>query len=150
MIHRAGRINMFFMRLREKLIRFMYGRYGSDELNKFLMWVYIALAVISLILSFFTSTFIIQLVLYALFFYTFYRMLSKKIYVRQAENRRFLEIKSKALKYFNYRKNKWKYRKTHVYKKCPSCKVRVRFPRKKGEHTVVCPKCRHSFHVNIR
>ena len=36
------------MKFRDKLIRFMSGRYGGDQLNQALIWICIAVAVLNL------------------------------------------------------------------------------------------------------
>ena len=43
--------------------------------------------------------------------------------------------------FFVLRKNKFRDRKTHVYRKCPHCKAQIRLPKVKGEHKCACPKC---------
>lgn len=131
----------------------MYGRYGIDSLSKFILAAYIAVALTNLILSFFdfwtTGRFVFyaaELALIALFFF---RAFSKNIYKRSAENRKYCELKTKFKAFTNMQKCKWRDRKTHVYKKCPNCKAALRLPRKKGKHTVCCPKCKKDFEVNI-
>ena len=46
-------------------------------------------------------------------------------------------------------RDKWTFRKTHVFKKCPGCKAVLRLPRKKGKHTVNCPHCHKNFTVHV-
>jgi predicted RNA-binding Zn-ribbon protein involved in translation (DUF1610 family) len=58
-----------------------------------------------------------------------------------------LEIKDKIIKLFDYNKKKYKDRNTHMYKKCPKCKQKIRLPLKKGKHTVKCPNCGNRFDV---
>ena len=55
--------------------------------------------------------------------------------------------KDKIIKLFDYNKKKYKDRNTHMYKKCPKCKQKIRLPLKKGEHTVKCPNCGNRFDV---
>ena len=86
----------------------------------------------------------------ALCIFMFYRMFSKNISRRTAENQKYLRARRKIKEWFLLRRNKWKYRKTHVYRKCPHCGVQIRLPRVKGEHRCACPKCGDSFGVNIK
>ena len=141
------------MRLKERLYRFMYGRYGGDDLSQFLVGVLIALCVIDIFVEIFIETWFISLPLtllrLGLAAWIFFRIFSKNICMRQKENFAFLRIKRKIKEFFQYLKNKWKYRKTHVYKKCPSCKSKLKLPRKKGIHNVKCPKCSNNFSVKI-
>ena len=133
--------------LKERLYRFMYGRYGGDDLQKFMLVVYFSIMVISWFIRNTWANLCISLVLYALLFLLLFRMLSKNIYKRQHENQKYLKIKCKVMEYFRYVSNKWKYRKTHVYKKCPSCKIKLRLPKRKGKHSVKCTKCSIYFDV---
>ena len=66
------------------LRNFMYGRYGVDQLGNFLFISYIILFVISLFVPY------IGFLCYALIIYSLFRMFSKQIYKRQAENEWFL------------------------------------------------------------
>ena len=77
----------------------------------------------------------------------FYRYISKNIKLRKQENDKYLEIKNKIIKLFDYNKKKYKDRNTHMYKKCPKCKQKIRLPLKKGKHTVKCPNCGNKFDV---
>ena len=81
--------------------------------------------------------------------FTMITYLSRNIVARSRENRRFLSIKNGIKKFFWLRKQMWKDRKTHVYKKCPHCKSVLRLPRRKGDHGVTCPKCKKVFRVKI-
>ncbi|MBE6648361.1 MAG: hypothetical protein E7614_02435 [Ruminococcaceae bacterium] len=135
--------------LKERVCRFMYGRYGGDDLQKFTLVAYVVIMVISWFIPNPLIRFFISIVLYALLALMLFRMFSKNIYKRQDENRKYLKIKGKVLEHFKYISNKWKYRKTHVYKKCPYCKIKLRLPKRKGAHSVKCPKCSKSFDVKI-
>ena len=133
------------MRFRERIARFMYGRYGNDRLNNFILMVVAVLMV--------TNVFVNSLVLYALYMIlwvvSFWRMLSRNVQKRRAENERFLRIWNPIKNDLKLIKNKRRDRKTHVYKKCPKCKAVLRLPKQKGRHTVKCPKCAERFEVKI-
>ena len=140
-----------FYRLRMAFARFMQGRYGFDALNNFLSIVYIALVVSGLILKRISPT--AYLVFYILemivFFLWLFRALSRNIYSRQLENTKFLRIRKNFKIWKNLQSQKWQFRKTHIFKKCPNCKANIKLPRKKGKHTVTCPKCTKDFKVKI-
>ena len=70
------------MDFRYRLIQFMSGRYGADNLNYFL---FILAAVISVINLIFRLRFI-QLIVYAIIFYAFFRFLSRNLESRRREN----------------------------------------------------------------
>ncbi|MBQ8192482.1 MAG: hypothetical protein IJZ46_00200 [Bacilli bacterium] len=129
-----------------KLNRFMYGRYGIDELYKFLLIICFVL----LIINIFLNNIVITIIENVIFVFTIYRVLSKKKNIRNKENKIYLSIKNKILNFIKYQKEKYCNRNTHMYKKCPNCKQKIRLPLKKGKHTVKCPNCSHRFNVKCR
>ena len=131
------------MKFGDRYIKFMKDRYGIDELYKFLLLICFVLLVINT----FISNNIIRLFEVLLIVIIFYRYMSKNIKLRKKENDKYLEIKDKIIKLFDYNKKKYKDRNTHMYKKCPKCKQKIRLPLKKGKHTVMCPNCGNKFDV---
>ena len=131
-------------KIRSALYRFMYGRYGADTLGNCLIITYFIMSLLLTPLSLFIKSllfyFIWQLLSSAIAVFALYRIFSRKIEKRRMENQRFCE-------FFKLCKNKFKDRKTHVYRKCPSCKAILRLPRAKGTHNVVCPRCKNRFSV---
>lgn len=126
--------------MKERLYRFMYGRYGNDSLNRFLL----ILTVVFFILSLFTTQYFYLFGIIALII-TYFRMLSKNVYKRAAENQIYLKYEYKVKGFFGCFKRDMKQRKTHHIYKCPSCSQKIRIPRGKGKIEVTCPKCRHTF-----
>ena len=131
------------MKFGDRYIKFMKDRYGIDELYKFLLLICFVLIIINT----FISNNIIRLFDVLLIVIIFYRYMSKNIKLRKKENDKYLEIKDKIIKLFDYNKKKYKDRNTHMYKKCPKCKQKIRLPLKKGKHTVKCPNCGNRFDV---
>ena len=131
------------MKFGDRYIKFMKDRYVIDELYKFLLLICFVLIVINT----FISNNIIRLFEVLLIVIIFYRYMSKNIKLRKKENDKYLEIKDKIIKLFDYNKKKYKDRNTHMYKKCPKCKQKIRLPLKKGKHTVKCPNCGNKFDV---
>lgn len=127
--------------VKEKLIRFMYGRYGMDALGKCTIGLGLACAVI----TWFTDTTIFPLLSWFFIIYAYFRMLSKNIYKRSAENRLYLEKTYKLRCFFARQKNSLAQRKTHHIYKCPGCKQKIRIPRGKGRIEIRCPKCNTTF-----
>ena len=131
-------------KFKNKLYRFMYGRYGSDTLNKVLIIIYAVVVVVFTILSLFIDSvwfsFAYFVASVTLIYITFFRMFSRNIQKRRRENEKFCG-------FFKLRRNKFRDRKTHVYKKCPHCKAVLRLPKAKGKHTVICPRCKNRFNV---
>ncbi len=122
----------------------MMGRYGIDEFYYLLLALYTVL----LIVNCFVHSAGISIALWLILIYALYRIMSKNISARQKENAKFLLLKNKALKEFRQIKDRIK-DKSHIYKKCPHCKATLRFPRKKGKHSAVCPKCHKELKVNV-
>ena len=78
-----------------------------------------------------------------------FRMLSRNITMRSAENRKFLKIYEPVKNWIKFTIRRFKERKDYRYRKCPSCKATLRVKNKKGVHTVRCPKCRFEFKTKI-
>lgn len=131
---------------KEKLARFMAGRYGTDALYTVILTVCIILAVVNL----FVRSWVIWLAMLLLAAWATFRAMSRNIYKRSKENQFILKIKNSVVFFFNTGIKRFKERKTHVYKKCPKCKAQLRLPRKKGKLKVRCPKCGHSFEIKIK
>ena len=131
---------------RDRLSRFMYGRRGYDELSRAL-WI---LSLVLLVVNAFCELLAVSIIECVIVIYALFRMLSKNITARAKENDAYLRITGKMRGFFKLRKNKRRDRKTHVYRKCPSCKNVLRLPREKGAHTVKCPCCSSRFDIKIR
>ena len=126
------------MNMKEKLMRFMYGRYGVDSLGKCLLGIGIASAAA----TWFSDARIFPLLAWVCIIYTYFRMFSKNIYKRSAENRAYLAKTYKLRCFFARQKNMF------VQRKCPSCKQKIRIPRGKGRIEIRCPKCSTTFIKN--
>jgi DNA-directed RNA polymerase subunit RPC12/RpoP len=147
-------------RFREKMYRFMYGRYGTDALYNFLTW----LNVILILLSFIAAAFIedetvnaivsvaFSAVITFIFIYEIYRMMSRNIAKRRRENERYLRISGRVKRFLSG--NTSKRTKTfnrddaaYIFRDCTKCQSTLRLPRRVGKHKVRCPRCSHSFYV---
>ena len=127
----------------DKIQRFLNGRYGTDDFYKFLLIICFIIIVINI----FIDSIILRVLEVIVFIFAIYRVLSKKKYKRSKENKKYLEIRNKIVHFFSYQKRKFKDRNTHMYKKCPKCKQKIRLPLKKGKHIVKCPNCKEKFDV---
>lgn len=126
--------------MREKFYRFMQGRYGNDALNQFLVIVIL----VCLALSFMFGNVFYGLGLIGLF-YMYFRMFSKNIYKRSAENQAYLRVYDKVRFGLQKRFQFLKQSKTHHVYKCPTCQQKIRVPRGKGRISIRCPKCGNEF-----
>ncbi len=129
------------MKLRNKLLQITKNRYGYDELTRFLLVV---------IFCFYCPSLLFQLPLLnflclCAIFYVYFRIFSRNIYKRSAENRRYLKYRNnikKSLLFFQKRRSQSKY---YCFFKCPKCKQKIRIPRGHGKVEIKCPKCNHKF-----
>jgi len=127
--------------MKEKLIRFMYGRYGVDAFSKFLT----GFGFVFLIISTFTNLRVLWYISLAVIIYAYFRMFSKNHPKRYAENQAFFKYTSGIRNSFAKLKYNLKQRRTHHIYSCPSCKQKIRVPRGKGKIEVRCPKCSNTF-----
>ncbi len=132
------------MNFRYRLMEFMRGRYGLDNMFYVIFAVAAALALINC----FLRSWILQMIVYALGIYAFYRVLSRNTEARAKENRRVNELLNKIKKRMDTNRQR-KADITHIYKKCPYCKAVLRLPRTKGKHSTVCPRCNKKFSVRV-
>ena len=79
---------------RERLMQFMRGRYGgNDTLNKFLFGVFLFFLLVAIFSSKSSAAnSIFNLLAIAVLVYSYFRIFSKNIARRQAENAKFLEL----------------------------------------------------------
>ena len=131
-----------FRRLGASIRKWMYGRYGSDQLNMFLLVLAVILSLTNTILTYAlrTSTVyrgiiapILSLLMYALLILAMVRMFSRNLSRRGRENRRFLQLWMRL----RDRNNR--------YYRCPSCGQTVRVPKHRGKLCIRCPKCGEKF-----
>ncbi len=130
--------------MREKLMRFMYGRYGFDSLGKCLL----ALGIVLAVLSNFPHLHRLAILTWVCLILIYYRMFSKNIYKRSAENQWYLAKTAKLRNWFFRQKQLMQQRKTHHIYRCPSCRQKIRVPRGKGRIEIRCPKCSATFIKN--
>lgn len=121
----------------------MIGRYGQDELGKFIL----SLSLILLIINLFVKTAAISAAALVLIIYSYYRIFSRDISARYAENKKFLTNLDPLRRKFFSSKNKYDNRKVYKYIKCPKCKFEMKVPKNKGKIRVTCKKCGEKFIV---
>lgn len=127
--------------MKERMQRFMAGRYGNDQLNQFIFIV----AIISMVFEIITRQSLFYTLTLVLLILAYVRVFSRNINKRYEENMKFLQKKDAILNKF--RKQKYyaaQRRNFHIYT-CPQCKQKIRIPKGKGKISITCPKCRTSF-----
>lgn len=112
--------------MKEKLMNFMRGRYGHDELNMCLLIGAVVLNLLGGIWSFFSSLGMVCL------FYSIYRAFSRNIYRRRNEN-------AHVVPYVSFVRAKFKNKGKSKIFLCPRCKRTLRIPKGKGKVTLKCP-----------
>ncbi len=135
--------------MKEKLIRFMQGRYGSDEFSRFLLGAMIVLWLLSIIFQragehlfvLYMLSVVFNYLALAIIVYCWFRMFSKNIPKRYAENQAYLRYKNIFLRNMKVRKTD----RDHKIFTCPNCSQKIRVPRKKGKIAIRCPKCGTEF-----
>ncbi len=119
----------------------MAGRYGVDELSKFLNIVLLVL----LVLSIFIRSGILYLLALGILIYSYFRMFSRNISKRYEENQKFVNFRYRNVVKWNNFKKRFAQRKEYRFYHCPQCKQTVRVPRGRGKICITCPKCRTEF-----
>ena len=144
------------MNFREKLARFLYGRYGADSLYNALFIMELILLFVGTVLNIlgnnapilsFISIFF-YLTALGLLIWAIYRFFSRDIPKRRKENEAWLRFTAKF-------KRKPKPAlppdtPTHIFRACPKCRAVLRLPRQTGKHTARCPRCGASFGVKVK
>ena len=133
-------------KIRDFFYRFMAGRYGGDELGRGGLWLYIVLLALNLWLK----NSVLSVLELAVAVLCLLRALSRNLPARQAENEKYLALRAPVLRFFTRQRNRWRDRKTHVYRKCPGCRTFLRLPKTRGSHTCRCPQCGREFRVDVR
>lgn len=124
-----------------RLRQLLSGRYGIDQLGKFLL-------VLSIVLAILNSIFHIRL-FWILgmggLLLCYLRMFSRNINARYRENQKFLQkvfpLTKRARSIKIYLQECRTYRHLH----CKNCRQKIRVPKGKGKIEIKCPQCEHRF-----
>ena len=138
----------FFQRIGNALSRFMYGRNGVDRLCLTMIWTALLLDVINLFLRDRQSVVysILAFVSTVIVFLALYRMFSRNLEKRRAENARFMEKVWWPISRRIAGKRQQRMDKEHCYFTCPGCGAVCRVPRGKGRIVITCPRCGNEIH----
>lgn len=116
-------------RLKQGFIRFMYGRYGPDQLNTALL----ILGAVLTVLGWLCATPVVTFLSYIPLTLVILRMFSRNISRRRKENQKFVQfftrLRDRESRYFS----------------CPKCGQTVRVPRGRGKINIHCPRCGNQF-----
>ena len=125
----------FFQRLRNALSRFMYGRNGADQLGVCMIWGAILLDLAGMLIkkSGIVSG-IIGFAATALAIWALWRVFSRNLEKRRAENAAFLQKIWWPVKRRFASGRQQRMDREHRYFTCPKCKTVCRVPAGKGKN----------------
>ncbi|MEA4804756.1 hypothetical protein [Acetobacterium wieringae] len=131
--------------IKNKLIRFMTGRYGIDPLYYAGLFLALGLMMINMMVN---ST-ILMVISNGLILLMVLRGFSRNISRRRSENEQFLKLWNPVKKSGRIFLRRIKEIRVHRYRKCPHCRKTLKLPIKRGKHMVKCPSCKESFAVRV-
>jgi LSD1 subclass zinc finger protein len=120
---------------------FMAGRNGIDALS-------IAIAILSVainVLARFLDSSLLSLTASAVMLIALFRIFSRNLAKRRAENGRFLAFWGDAKSGFAGWRSRRAQTREYRFFVCPGCRNRLRVPRGKGNIQITCPKCGQRF-----
>ncbi len=122
-------------------MQFMQGRYGADQMGQMLS----AVSMVFLIISLFSRNQAWFLLAVIGIVYNYFRMFSKNISKRYAENQKYLTMTAGIRRKIASWKSQLAQRKIYHIYRCPGCKQKIRVPRGRGKIEIRCPKCNTRF-----
>lgn len=137
----------------------MTGRNGWDFLNVVLSIVYVIVWVVSIFVGGWIRQ-LLLIVLLALVVLMVCRALSRNTYARRRESQWvemqyhrirsfFAEHRSSGAKNAAPNAPRTPRDREHIYRTCPACRAKLRLPKKRGKHSVCCPRCGTRFSVFV-
>ena len=138
----------FLQRIGNALSRFMYGRNGVDRLTLTMVWTALVLDIINIFLreKVPLAYSIIGTVAGIITLLALFRMFSRNLEKRRAENAAFLQKVWWPIKRRFNSGRQQRMDKEHRYFTCPSCGAVCRVPRGKGRIVITCPRCGNEIH----
>lgn len=120
--------------MKYKLRAFFSGRNGIDDLGRALLWGALLILVLSSLLG---NTFLYSMSL-VLFCYVYMRAFSRNLEKCRQQNEKYLSWR-------DFRRLRFRQRKTHKFYRCPKCKQPLRVPKGKGRICITCRNCGERF-----
>ena len=139
----------------------MYGRYGTDELYRFLLAVFfvlwiaeiISIAVIPDVGAKRVARLCFSAVITLLMVWMIFRTMSRNIYKRRRENQIYLKAFRAVKRFFGGNtasRGSIRDDAYYIFRNCTKCGSTLRLPRRVGKNRVKCPKCGHGFYVKVK
>ena len=126
--------------MKERFRQFMMGRYGADQLSRFIM----GCGVVTLILYMILRGSLWYWLTLILLVWNYFRVFSRNHTKRALENQRYLDLRDRVLGIFRGSRSGARDKNFRIYR-CPSCHQKVRVPKGKGRISITCPKCHREF-----
>lgn len=124
--------------MKEKIRNFFAGRNGVDDLSNVALWGAVIVMIINIFVSVGWLNSVLSVLSWGGLIYGYFRILSKNVAKRRAENWAFVSWKDKL-------RQRWQQRKTHKFYNCPKCRTTLRVPKGKGKISITCRKCGEKF-----
>ncbi len=132
-------------KIKVHLSQWMQGRYGADELSRFLMLVALALFVLSCFRAMrWCYPFALILMLASVL-----RCYSRNLEKRARERAAYLQAAERIRGKRNLQKKRWDDRKVYRYYTCSQCHAALRVPKGTGKIQITCPKCGNTFQKKV-
>lgn len=124
--------------MKYKIAAFFSGRNGLDALARVILWPSLILMLVSAFIPVAWLRYVLDAVSFAGIIYAYYRVFSKKLEKREAENEAYLSWRNRL-------KLRWTQRKDYRFYRCPKCKTTLRVPKGKGRISITCRGCGEKF-----
>lgn len=127
--------------MKEKIMHFMVGRYGMDQLSDFLIKFALVFAVLNILLR----SGVMGILAWAALIFAYFRIFSKNYERCRRQNAWYLQktwkIRSVCSKYVS----RLRILRTHHIYTCSQCRQKIKIPRGRGKVQIRCPKCGNEF-----
>ena len=128
--------------MKDRLQKFMQGRYGLDALYHTLLIAALLCSLFSLLTQKFVAlSNLLGAASMGLITWAVFRVLSKKFEKRYLENLYYLEWLGSMRNRIRFQKEKHRQRKDYKFFVCPTCRTNLRVPKGKGKLNITCSKC---------
>ena len=135
------KLKQFGCHMQSRMAQFLYGRNGFDNLARACN----AVAILLLVINIFAQNAVLYFLWMVFFAYSVFRVYSRNIPKRYAENQKFLAMMDVPQKRIRLLKLQWRDRSVSRYYICKSCHQQIRVPKGKGRIEIRCPKCGERF-----
>lgn len=124
-----------FRKIGDALRRFFSGRYGTDPLNRFLLYAALGCLLLGWLGGKYLATWmsVFNVLAYVPLIWCIVRMYSRNFAARRRENAAYMRFWTRLKD------------RQNCYFRCPRCNQTVRVPRGKGRISIRCPKCGERF-----